>query len=149
MAKAEIILGESSGGVSKLNYDTIKQFVKSQSSYNAVVAQGSKTTVNDGGAYIDTENHMAYFFCDFDIATTATPSNYDRLVTIDGVTTILPDITAGNKNNIVIIDSTTATNSPKLYFYTYSSQTSVGATTKYTTGENFKVYAVWSTAGIA
>lgn len=137
---------EISGGFSVLDYDSIKNLVKSQATHNEVVAQSGRTTINDGGAYIDTENHIVYFYCDFDIATNgSTPSGYDRLLTISGVTTILPNTTSGSPNDIVIIDSTTATNNPKLYFYTYSNQTSIGTTTAYTSGNNFKVHAVWST----
>ena len=138
------------GGVTTYDYNGIKSIVESHSGESGYhTFTGSKATVNEGATWVDTVNHIAFMYADFTITTTATPSNYDRIITISGVGMITPDTSGGAKQNLTIIAETTATNSPVFPLVPYNGATLVAATKKYTTGERNKIYAAWTTSSIA
>lgn len=143
MALSEMNYVESK--IAQIDYDYVKSVVDSHTHTYDWFGYSGRATVNSGGIYYDSTNKIYYAYADFTIATTSTPSTWDGLIKISPtVANILPNNTRSTANSIVNIESTTATNSPEINLYVYDSNTFIGVTKKYTTGERHKVYAVWT-----
>lgn len=143
------MLNGSGGGSQTIDYNYVKNIVDSHAHTYEMTPYSGRTKVNEGGIYVDTTNHVVYMYADYDAATTQSVSSWTAAVQATPTGSNLFDLAPYSSNSygskIVNIHSTTATNDPTINLYPYNSNTLItGHLKKFTTGENFKVWAIWS-----
>lgn len=138
----------ANGGVPVIDFDFVKSVVDGHTHTYDFTTTNDRANITAGGVYVDTINKMVYLYAEYTILKTETPSSWNTTIMFGSTTydfNLAPYASASVTTRIINIESTTATNSPEVNFYPYSSNTlRIGHTKKYTVGETFKIWGVWS-----